>query len=266
MKTEAHTLSRRLESLASEAVSVGRHLFRSHQEPETTFVLYGHGRSGSTLLVSLIDRHADITCRGEILNGVKIAPLAHVKRERLRATHPCWGFKLLNYQLMDQMREPQIAGMRMWLQDSGVRVFYLNRSDILAYALSNIYARARGAFHSTQLTTSQTQMIDVDPAQLLFRIERIKTLNAWDKTFLKDLDHENINYEKDLATPDVQQATLTRVLKVLGRDPIAAQSALKPVTPRKPEDFVRNWSEVLAQLRASAHADVLDQSISQGGV
>ena len=84
-----------------ETVFKLRTLFYQERQFESKFVLFGGGRNGSTLLVSLLNSHPDIYCDGEILVGKLRSPFKHIKRRMQSSPKSIYGFKLLSYQLKE---------------------------------------------------------------------------------------------------------------------------------------------------------------------
>ena len=71
---------------AEEAILSFHFLLTSSRKPPTKFVIFGRGRSGSTLLVSLLNSNPDIHCDGEILSRKKLFPEKVIHSKRLCRT------------------------------------------------------------------------------------------------------------------------------------------------------------------------------------
>lgn len=231
---------------------------KTYGQPERSFVVFAPPRSGSTLYVSLLNSHPDITCLGEILNQPALAPIAMAKRELARVDSTCRGFKLLNYQLLQQMNGRQIERMKDWFRSGEITVFHLRREHLLRHTLSNLYAQQRGVYHSTGVKKDTAKTINVSPDSLLRSLKWNEQLMEMENEFLSDIPRHEIVYETDLATPEAQQATADRTFRQLGFEPVPASSPLKPVTPREYSSFVENWDEVAAALAPTSWARFLE--------
>lgn len=213
------------------------------------FVVFGRARSGSTLLVHLLKQHPEIDCLGEVLHYPSLAPVAFVERELRQLRAPYRGFKLLTYQVREFMRPRQTAAMRNWIEREELKIFYLQRQNLLDLTISNLYARAREAYHSTDVGTEERKIIHIDPDQVIREIAYSQGKLEWEKWFLNGLEYEEVVYETDLATPDTQQAAVNRLAGSLGLEPALVKAHLKKVTPRDHSSFVSNWDEIVHRLR-----------------
>ena len=91
-----------------EAYNYGQYFLRQPDLPKKKFIIFGWGRSGSILLVSLLDSHNKIHCDGEILHNPVLSPHLQIKLCASRCHKPIYGFKLLTYQIkqVQQIKKP----------------------------------------------------------------------------------------------------------------------------------------------------------------
>jgi hypothetical protein len=252
----AQDVFRTLTGLRTEALSLAKTIAFPRQEshPERRFVIFGRGRSGSTLLVSLLDSHPEITCLGELLNRPRLAPLTYVERELLRRPGSRRGFKLLSYQVRDIAGGRRTQRLREWIAQPDMTIIHIQRNDLLRHAVSNIYARERRAFHSTAKGAQRQKTIVVDFNHLMRWIVHSEELSRWETEFLGDLHRENVTYETDLTTQEQQRRTVDRLCGVLGLMRHEMKSDLSPVTPRSYDSFIANWDEIAERLADTPYA------------
>ena len=88
------------------------------------------GRSGSTLLVSLLDSHSQIFCDNEIYHRKVFAPWKYLRLRSRMGGKPVYGFKLLTYhlgltlgmeksQFNDYLRELHEKGISYYIPTQG---------------------------------------------------------------------------------------------------------------------------------------------------
>ncbi|MEM7491597.1 MAG: sulfotransferase, partial [Pseudomonadota bacterium] len=142
-------------------------------DPPVRFCIYGQGRTGSTLLTSLLDSHPDITCPDEILRRPKVAPLAYLRRRMRQAETRAFGFHVKFRQIEYFARVPDQRAFLDALEAEGWRFVYLRRADLFAQCFSNAFARELRQFHFTEEEgPPKDRRIEIRPAKLVRDIER----------------------------------------------------------------------------------------------
>lgn len=212
------------------------------------FVVFGRGRSGSTLLVQMLEAHPELSCLGEILRYPPLSPVRYVEN-RLRALPtPRRGFKLLSYQVRGLRTAADRAAIRVWLVDRDARVIRLRRENLFDHAVSNIYAARRGAYHSTDRRAGRHLRLRIEVAELRGWMEGSAALLSFEDDFLGDLPRLELGYERDLATGAARSAAFRAVADYLGVPHLDVQPSLQRVTPRDYRDLILNYREIEAGL------------------
>lgn len=257
MGTGKRILKRRFGGYVLEAKSFWRSMGKPTSRADRKFVLFGRGRSGSTLLVQMLDANPAIGCLDEVLRFKTLMPVRMVERELSQINKPIRGFKLLSYQIRE-LHSRHDQALRAWMTAEDVTIFHLQRENILRHALSNIYAGSRQAYHSTDSAAASTTRITVDPETLFQWMRGSQDLLEWEKRYLGDVARDEIRYERDLSTPEAQAQTLTRVSGALGVPPVPTQAPLRKVTPSDYDAFIKNWPDLRAAISTSEFKRYLD--------
>lgn len=216
---------------------------------ERRFVIYSRGRSGSTLLVQLLNAHSSVQCDDEILNlPVALRDPATYVRDRAHLAHkPVYGFKLLSYQLPKLQNIEDQSAFLDDMQRDGFAIIYLYRRDLLRHAISNIMARQRGEFH---------RRADPDGAAKKDKKATIPEdeLRRWLDSSRREQDVELgvmdgreatwVCYEDDLERQSAQADTMGRVFSALSVQDEPVASNLVKLTSDQLPSIIENYDEL----------------------
>lgn len=211
------------------------------------FFIYGRGRSGSTLLVELLDCHPQVHCEAELLNTPVplLAPAAFIRNRARRFSAKVYGFKLLSYQL-DMLQG--VSDQRRFfdaLVNDGFELIYLYRRNILRHALSNILARRRGSFQLRSNTRPNDDgSITVEIDELTKKMQSSLGLRKMEEALLEDRDHLSICYEDDLENQQDHERTLNRIFSHLGLASWPVHTTLVKATTGNLPELLSNYSEL----------------------
>lgn len=268
-------MKRRLRAMVPSVIKVNIKLlyrtslffFKKPTIPEKRFVIYSLGRSGSTLLVSLLNSHDHIHCDGEILNNFVLFPMKHVETCASMSKAEVYGFKLLTYQLEDVQRFLHPRRFILELGENGYKIIYLTRANLLRQALSNIYAR-QVQFHSRVSDgRPKEKFMRVEVADVLNWIKGIESRCKFEREILEGVPHLSLVYEDDLQDNESHQRTIERVCDFIGTSPAIVSTSLQKVTPRALSDWVINFEELSEAIGNTPYAkflsDTLDSDLSQ---
>lgn len=257
-------LQRRLGGILLEAGSAGVALSRrlsGARRPDHRFIVFGRGRSGSTLLVSMLDNHPAITCAGEVLRFRTINPKAHLDRVLNAGTTPVSGAKLLSYQMRDIHKMSYQVDFLRKLADEGVTIIYLVRENLVRHAISNIYARAQRIYHrksgDASLVGQTRPKIMITVAEITAWIEGSAQLGEYEKAVLNDVPHRPLTYERDLSTPAARAITWADLLAQfeLGFQPI--RTTLQKITGDDLRQIIANHDELIDGLTNTPYSRFL---------
>ncbi len=223
------------------------------RHPIKKFLIYGFPRSGSTLLVSLLDAHPDIHCEGELLIHPLFDPRRYIDCNASICRKEIFGFKLLVDHFETQNIESPATFLSSLVQ-SGYLIINLVRRNLFRAALSSLYASFIGKTHIKK-TDGEIRRIPmhVDPTVLLRKIKRFEDLEYNHSISLKDFTYQTICYEDDLLTKSKQQATVDRICEYLRIASAPVDTNILRTTSDDVEDFVENYAEISASLENSEY-------------
>ena len=228
--------------------------------PETRFVLFGRGRSGTTALVSMLDDVPGLRCEGEVLHNYVPFPYRHVLGRAARCVAEAYGCKILSYQIKDVQRPPggREDFLRTLYREHGFQILYLRRTNLVRHALSNIRAR-RDTFHRKKSDPDAgPTALHVDPDHVVEWMQSSEALHEYEQSLLADVPHLSLTYEEHIRHADDHQSTVDSVCDFLGIESGPVESSYRKVTPLSLKERVANYDELARRLRGTPYAEYLD--------
>jgi LPS sulfotransferase NodH len=225
------------------------------------FVILCTSRTGSELLVSLLNAHPDVTCDSEILGEEVLFPRRFIEGRAVRARRDgsrAYGFKLQVNQLHDVQRLGDPAEYLAGLHRRGTRIYRLRRENLLKQVLS--FTRAKWSV--THVTRGETHprpgRLAPDPADLIAGLTHTESLEQLADEMLTGIPHTTLVYEHDLADRPSQQRTLDRMLETLGVRGLEVEPILVPTSPARICDAISNYDAVAAAIEQTRFAKFLE--------
>lgn len=228
------------------------------RRPGRCFVVYGLGRTGSELLVSLLDSHPEVRCEGEILEQPVRDGTRYLRgRARLAARRgvTAYGMKLLVHQSRDRHGD---NGVLHGVRAAGWQVVHLRRRNLLRHALSFIDVE-RGQPHVAVGATNRFESITVEPEYLLAGIVGLEAAAKVIAGHLEPGPDLELVYEDDLGTEARQAETSAMLFEWLGLPASSASTRFVRRTPKRLEDAIANYDEVAKLIRQTRYASMLDE-------
>lgn len=252
---------RRPISLAKQASVYASRLRPSRLRPvaagRISFVIFAQGRTGSTLLVDLMNSHDGVQCDGEIFGWPVRFPDAWLKAHRQRWPDLHYGFKVKPYQLsIDQGLDP-VAWVRR-VHERGWKLIYLSRRNVLRHALSNMVAEQVG-FTFRGVRPADSAGITVDPEMLLGAMSVREEQREVEYAALAGVPHVSVCYEDDLLKPERHQATLDRLSDALGLPRARARAEVRRITSDDLRTTIANYDEVASAVGSTRWAPLLKE-------
>lgn len=236
---------------AYELLNYLRYPLIHDKSSKNKFVIFGTGRSGSTVLVSLLNSNPQIHCDNEIFHRKVFSPKKFLRYRTSLCNREVYGFKLLTYQLGAIL---EISGTEFlpYLVSQGFNILYLKRQNVLRQAISNIYARQMNQFHEkSNNALAEKQMLNIDLKVLDDWINAIIKQTFEEEQYLSGLEHFKISYEKDLMNPAQQSITMANISKFLNISFVPPKTTFKKILPEEFSSFIKNYDELVAYAKSN---------------
>jgi LPS sulfotransferase NodH len=237
------------------------------QRPARRFVIYCPPRTGSDLLVSLLDAHPSIRCEGEILATPIARPLTWFDGRSALASlrgRYVWGCKIITQHLQWYPDTYGPSGQLFrQLVDREYTIVHIRRRDWLLQALSLIHA-AETKYHFTAGDDIRFEPMTVDPERLVYCLYAVEEQERLAEATLRGLPRLELCYEDDLRTPDRQAATMDRLADAFSIPRVAVQSEVVPGAPPTLCERVANLDEVAELLSRTRYARFLQPTSAAG--
>jgi LPS sulfotransferase NodH len=249
------------------------------------FIVFGHQRTGTTLLVSRLDSHPEIRCHEEVLlpwvvnssplmrdwlevrsrpQWLRVVPSVRasflaslVKDASMHGNFAAVGFKVTYNQIS---LWPKLAylvppvsfllpdpALRSWLRSNRALVIHVLRRNHLKILVSHALAARSGRFHSRNPVVKD-EKIWISLRSLKLRLDRIALAESVARKVISGLPSIEIYYED--YTCGGGRADDVRLCKALGLNlPVSGLSSpLEKLSPGNIRDNVANYDEVARYL------------------
>jgi len=220
--------------------------------PDSKFLIYTRGRTGSTVLTDLLNCHPDIFCDVEIFNflysGSKVKfPEMYIRSCSKRASRhgkSVYGFKVKIAQLRYEHEYENYDEILSNLFKDGYKFIYLKRDNYFRHKLSNIISAETKIFHLKNGDKNSVAKVKVDCEQLIEGIEYGEIVNETEAENLRNIDHITITYEDDIIENSSHQETADKIFRYLGLKTVKVKTDLKRIVPEDLKEVILNYDEV----------------------
>lgn len=238
-----------------------RSVFARPSDPGTRVLIFGQGRSGTTVLESLICSTGLFVPNDEPLIGLGRGarwPTAYVvgcSRDPVRqgpgGNYICHvkPDHLERYRMESGRAPADIQAFVHALARDGWHLIHAHRRDIVRQVLSEIVGEARGKLHKRGQWHKRDDVredltVHVDRADFFQRIQYNQALRVREQEILKELPHLSVIYERDLLDPVAHEQTVDTVLNHVGlarTKPVSTD--LRKINTRPLDEIVENYQE-----------------------
>jgi LPS sulfotransferase NodH len=217
-------------------------------------------RTGSELLVDLLDSHEKISCEGEIMWSRPVFPLTfvrgRVRRARFRRNE-AYGFKIVSTHLINFMSGPD-RGFAHRLADEGFVFVHLRRRNVVRQVLSHLRARESGEWHPRDDADAAATTVSIDPLRMIAQARLIEIHDEGLGWMLEGLPTRELWYEDHLRDAATQQSTVDGICEMLGIQSRPVRTSLSRIARPKLEDEIDNLDEIRRVISGTRYADLLD--------
>jgi LPS sulfotransferase NodH len=223
------------------------------------FLIFGQGRTGSTLLASMLDSHSQIYCVGEPLFHKKLFPRLYLHGCAAVTHKPMAGFHVKCYQLTEDQKMKEPKAFLKGLVDDGWKLIYLKRSNLFRHAVSPLIASKRNLWHVDNKKGKRSlEPVELDPQVILERIHAREEYGRIDRELLEGFDFLPIEYESDLLKSDHWKNTHEKLCSFLDVPFEDLYSPLKRTTNSRLEDTLVNFGEIRKYLTEKGYGHFID--------
>jgi hypothetical protein len=227
------------------------------KKKKTRFVIFGLGRSGSTLLKQLLNSHPEIKCEGELLNVdekyvtnpwllrlVYRFPHLFFALRSMLSTKPVYGFTLLFYQYSPPAK---LIGK---LKRKGWKFIHIYRKNSLDQSLSQLVAQQTKVWHRFNDEEIHIPKLLLSPDELLKRLELVDKNKKTELELFEKIAHFQVVYEDDLKNEADWPETTRKIFQFLGINPAPVSASIKKTYSRPYSEIIENYDELLKYVQS----------------
>ena len=243
-----------------EAISYLLNYTRTMPSNSVRVVIFAQGRTGSTLLESLLCSTGHFRPHGELLDTLKGEVLFPIKfLNGLSKWKPKnnFIFHVKITQLIKDRKHPVDPTLFLeTLSKDGWKIIYLRRRNKVQHTLSVYFARNRhpryllNAWHKFDDKPEELNIF-VDCPKFKRTTEKLINHDAHEQKVLANIEHHEVIYEDDLEKPESHQKTVDRILEYLSLEQRQASTKHRKVNNQSPKELVSNYEEFVECLSKS---------------
>lgn len=220
--------------------------------PQSKFVIYTRGRTGSTVLSDLLNCHPEIFCDVEIFNFLysksKVQfPYLYISSCSKRASaykRTVYGFRVKKAQLKYEHKYKYYREIFPRLHKEGWKFIHLKRLNFLKHTISNLILAETKVAHIRNGETLPIKKIKVDCNTLLENIKYSEEVERAEENNLNGIPNLKIIYENDILDNTKHQNTANKVFSFLGLKPHKVNTQYKRIVSENLQDVILNYDEV----------------------
>jgi hypothetical protein len=222
------------------------------------FVIFGLGRSGSTLLKQLLNSHPEIVCEGELLNAeekyvtnplllrlVYRFPYLFFALRSMLSKKPVYGFTLLFYQYSPPAKLIGKLVKKDW------KIIRIYRENSLEQSLSHLVAQQTRVWHRYDNQEIQTPKLVITPEELMNRLNIVNTNKKTETKLFENFAHHKVVYEDDLKNESDWTETTRRIFEYLGVNPAPVSASIKKTYSRPYSEIIENYDELIKYVQTN---------------
>lgn len=234
--------------------------------PPVRFLVFAQGRTGSTVLMDLLNSHRQISCLGEIFSRNVIRsvqrPVEFAEGLCCLSTNLASGYKVAVYQITNSQRMAPRDFLRRF-RERGWSILYLKRTNLLRHAVSDIRGDYTRIFHhtsdkgDTSLKSTRSRRIHVPIDRLFETLKFREDCLTREANALDGFPHFMIEYERDLLSIESKQAVMDRIFEYLSLPACRVKTEYRKVTSRDLSDVLSNHEEIRDAVKGTRYEQYL---------
>lgn len=246
-RLKVHPDRLKLRSLPME-MRVWAKSFLRHDRPKP-FVIYGRPRSGTTLLVRLLDQVPHVRCDGELLHYFLLDPVGFLSRLPKRAGPDlaAYGVKLISYHLLEIQRKRHPLAFFDKIAAHGYTVLHLTRNT-WDQTLSLAKAQESHVYFSD---AKKLESLHIDPDKFLRLLKWNEDMLAYEHKVMAHVPHLPVHYDTDLRLAAQHQPCIDRICAHLGTTSAPVVAKIKRTGGKDGLQKVDNMDALIARVRNS---------------
>jgi LPS sulfotransferase NodH len=230
--------------------------------PDAMFVIVCLPRTGSELLVDLLDSHPAIRCESELLRDPMRNAASYLRGRAAiarRRGERAWGAKIVYHQLSwypERYGTP--AAFLGRLDRAGFRIISLARRNPIEQAMSALQAIQDDRYHYRAEDPGGGARLVVAPEALISMLWTLEEQETARRRALDGIDAFEVVYEDDLEDGARQQSTVDRIATWLGLERAPVASTLERRTLPRLADRLDDYPAVARALAATRYGRFLE--------
>lgn len=228
--------------------------------PAKRFILLTMARSGSHLLIDLLNSHPDIHCITE--------HEMFYQRDRIRWPYhfltgvsklnasPVFGAKMSMGQIERVTRDPY--GFLEHCDSHQWKFISLIRNNVVTQTISSQIALKRSIYHDENVPQLKDIQVEIDIPKLLKQLEKKSSHKENIRRIFSSFPNLSLSYETDLENSDAHQNTADRVFTFLGLESVPIQTRFVKTNRWKLSEVILNYKQVCQTLQGTPYEKYME--------
>lgn len=234
---------------------------KTRNDQPVPFLIYSRPRSGTTLLVNVLNQAPHVRCDNELLHDLILRPVGFLRDLPKRAGPDikAYGVKLLSYQLMEVQRVTRPIAFFDQLTRMNYKVIHLTRRT-WDQTLSLVKAQHSGVYFGE---THGAEGFSINPETFLLSLRWNMRMLDYENEVMRHVDHIAIDYERDLKTPAARHTSVGELCRELGLEVQSSyETTLKPTGGKFGAQKIANMDEIVDRVRSEGLAHLLPDHLA----
>jgi LPS sulfotransferase NodH len=204
------------------------------------FVVLSRSRTGSTMLVSLLNHHDNIKCYGEILNNGKSIKSIDDIYDKQPTFINALGFKVFYYH---GAKEDSFSVWKELLNKDNLFIIHLKRKNILRTIVSRKIANKTDIWNSVECKTDlENKKVTLNPKSVMESIRKTKRMVNWGDNLFHEKDMLEVYYK---SLVEKKEKVMENIFAKLNVPESNVHSGTSRQNPEKLNNLIKNYNQVV---------------------